>query len=315
MKQVELDMAQVRAFVAAAEELHFGRAAERLFVSQQALSKRVGKLEESLGARLFDRTTQKVELTSIGEQFLPHAIEALAAADAAVASIKSVRRTVRIDVLDERLAPMRLVRHALRRLDDLPIEVSMRHGLPNALPALRNGEADAAFGRVHSLPAANLAEVDHRLVLLEPLALLVSTQHPLAAADTIRLPDLRGVPLWVPIGGAVGEWADFLRQFASAWDLDLDFSGPSLSLDYLVDEIGVRPEVATLVGSRMEMPSADRTKVVYIVDPTPAYPWSLVWPRGRAHSLLPELLAAFREGLTGLDDVWLTEQDRIGLGT
>lgn len=308
-------MAQVRAFVTAAEELHFGRAAERLYLSQQALSKRIGKLEETLSARLFDRSTQKVELTPVGERFLPYAIDALSAADAAIASIRETTQTIRIDVLDERLAPMQLVRHAVRHLEDVPLEVSMRHGLPNTLPALRTGEADAAFGRVHSLPASALAELAHRLVLLEPLALLVSRDHELAAAESIRLDDLRGVPLWVPIGGAVGEWAEFLREFAAAWRLDLDFSGPALSLDYLVDEVGARPDVATLVGSRMELPSAERANVVYIVDPTPAYPWSLVWPRGREHPLLPKLLDAFTTGFTRPDDLWLTEADRIGLAT
>ncbi|NKE57582.1 LysR family transcriptional regulator [Lentzea sp. PSKA42] len=306
-------MAQVRAFVTAAEELHFGRAAERLYVSQQALSKRVSKLEDSLSARLFDRSTQKVELTPAGERFLPYAIDALAAADAAVASIKETRQTVRVDVLDERLAPMQLVRHAMRRLENLPIEVSMRHGLPNALSALRSGEADAAFGRVHSLAPREVAELAHRLVLLEPLALLVSRDHPLAAADSVGLASLREVPLWAPIGGAVAEWAAYLKQFAEAWHLRVDFSGPSLSLDYLVDDIASRPEVATLVGGRMQLPPTSRAAVVYLTDPTPVYPWSLVWPKGKEHPLLRALLDAFTEGFTWPQDVWLAEADRIGL--
>ncbi|WP_035909810.1 LysR family transcriptional regulator [Lentzea aerocolonigenes] len=310
---MELDMGQVRAFVTAAEELHFGRAAERLHVSQQALSKRVGKLEDSLSVRLFDRSTQKVELTQAGERFLPFAIDALAAADAAVAAIKGTRQTVRVDVLDERLAPMQLVRHATRRLEDLPIEVSMRHGLPNALPALRTGEADAAFGRVHSLAPREIAELAHRLVLLEPLALLVSRDHPLAAADSVGLASLRDVPLWAPIGGAVAEWAAYLEQFADAWGLNVDFSGPSLSLDHLVDDIAARPEVATLVGGRMQLPPTSRAAVVYLTGPTPVYPWSLVWPKGKQHPLLEALLDAFTEGFTWPPDVWLAEADRIGL--
>lgn len=306
-------MAQVRAFVTAAEELHFGRAAERLHVSQQALSKRVSKLENSLSARLFDRSTQKVELTPTGERFLPYAIDALAAADAAIASLKETTHTVRVDVLDERLAPMELVRHALRRLEDLPIEVSMRHGLPNALPALRSGEADAAFGRVHSLAPRELAELEHRLVLLEPLALLVSGDHPLAAAEEVGLASLRDVALWAPIGGAVAEWAGYLEQFAQAWGLRVDFSGPSLSLDHLMDDIASRPDVATLVGGRMQLPPTSRAAVVYLTDPTPVYPWSVVWPKGRQHPLLPSLLDAFAEGFTWPRDVWLAEADRAGL--
>ncbi|MET9629910.1 LysR family transcriptional regulator [Lentzea sp. NPDC006480] len=310
---MELDLGQVRAFVTAAEELHFGRAAERLHVSQQALSKRVGKLEDSLSARLFDRSTQKVELTQVGERFLPYAIDALAAADAALASLKETRQTVRVDVLDERLAPMQLVRHALRRVEDLPIEVSMRHGLPNALPALHSGEADAAFGRVHSLAPREIAELEHQLVLLEPLALLVSRDHPLAAADSVALTSLRDVPLWAPIGGAVAEWAGYLEEFARSWALRVDFSGPSLSLDHLVDDVAARPDVATLVGGRMQLPPTSRATVVYLTDPTPVYPWSLAWLKGRRHPLLATLLDAFTEGFTWPRDVWLAEADRTGL--
>ncbi|MFC9690676.1 LysR family transcriptional regulator [Kribbella sp. NPDC056951] len=309
---MELDLAQVRAFVVAAEELHFGHAAERLAVSQQAVSKRVAKLEESLATRLFDRGTHKVELTAAGARFLPHAIEALAAADAAIASVVPTTRTLRLDVLDERLAPLQLVQHAVRRLDDFPIEVSMRHGLPAALPALRNREVDAAFGRVHALTPGQLAELDHQLVLLEPLALLVSREHPLADAETVTLASLREVQLWAPLGGAVAEWADYLAQFAHAWQLELDTTGPALSLDYLVDEVAARPDVATPIGARMQLPPTSHTAVVYLTDPTPVYPWSLVWRD--EHPLLPTLLESITRGFTWPSDVWLPEADRATSG-
>jgi hypothetical protein len=53
--------------------------------------------------------------------------------------------------------------------------------------------------------------------------------------------------------------------------------------------------------------------VVYLTDPTPVYPWSVVWPKGRQHPLLPSLLDAFAEGFTWPRDVWLAEADRTGL--
>jgi DNA-binding transcriptional LysR family regulator len=73
----------LRYFVAVAEELHFTRAAERLFVSQPALSKQVRMLERQLGAPLFERDRQGVRLTHMGAALLPHARQVLAAWDAA----------------------------------------------------------------------------------------------------------------------------------------------------------------------------------------------------------------------------------------
>ncbi|WP_314622850.1 LysR family transcriptional regulator, partial [Streptomyces stackebrandtii] len=69
---MDLDMAQVRAFVRTAEELHFGKAAGTLGISQQALSKRIARLESLLGTPLFERGGGSgVRLTPAGERFLP----------------------------------------------------------------------------------------------------------------------------------------------------------------------------------------------------------------------------------------------------
>ncbi|CAM5424823.1 HTH-type transcriptional regulator HdfR [Streptomyces fumanus] len=66
-----LDPRLLRAFVTVAEELHFTRAASRLYVAQQALSRDVRRLERALGAELFLRTTRQVTLTADGEKLLP----------------------------------------------------------------------------------------------------------------------------------------------------------------------------------------------------------------------------------------------------
>ena len=87
---VDLDLAQVRAFVAVADEAHFGRAAELLSVSQQGLSKRIARLEAELGVRLLTRArgqqqSRGVTLTDAGQRFLPPARRLVAAGDIAAA--------------------------------------------------------------------------------------------------------------------------------------------------------------------------------------------------------------------------------------
>src|ERR1700691_684616 len=94
---VDLDLARVRAFVAVADEGHFGHAAAVLSVSQQGLSKRVARLEVELGVRLLTRNVSGVSLTEAGRRSLGPARRLLAAADFASAAVRQEQRPLRID--------------------------------------------------------------------------------------------------------------------------------------------------------------------------------------------------------------------------
>src|SRR4051794_34197165 len=92
---VDLDTRLLRAFVAVAEELNFTRAAERLVLTQQALSAQIKQLETRLSTKLFERTTRKVVLTPAGERLLPHARAALAALEDGQRELEAFRRSAR----------------------------------------------------------------------------------------------------------------------------------------------------------------------------------------------------------------------------
>jgi DNA-binding transcriptional LysR family regulator len=85
---VELDLAQIRAFIAVVDHQHFGEAAQALWLSQQAVSKRVARLEAMLGP-LFERRRGGVSLTPVGQRLLPAARRLLEAADEAAKSARS----------------------------------------------------------------------------------------------------------------------------------------------------------------------------------------------------------------------------------
>jgi DNA-binding transcriptional LysR family regulator len=308
---VDLDLSLVRSFVYAAEELHFGAAAERLFITQQALSKRIQRLEEMLGVDLFARSTRSVALTPAGQRFLRHAEDLLAASTAAVLAVRESAPPLRVDVLHELLAPMALLRRVLAMRTGIRVEVSARRSIVPALAAISRGEIDLAFGRLQDLGLTLPPTLVQRVVRLEPLHVLVADDHPLAARDALRPADLRDFGLWVPNPGSAVEWDGYLRRFAAEFDIPLSFEQPASTQDGLADLLRAERVRVSVIGGDMPLPSSAQLKTIPLVDPVPVYPWSLVWPT-RANPLTREFVEAAvalgRARRTA--EVWLPDVDR-----
>ena len=97
-QEVRLDLRLVGYFVAVAEHCHFGRAATALRVAQPSLSRQIGRLQQLIGVRLFDRTPQSTRLTEAGEVFLPRARELLRSAVQATAQARDAAQPSRIAI-------------------------------------------------------------------------------------------------------------------------------------------------------------------------------------------------------------------------
>lgn len=298
---MDLDIAQVRAFVVTARERHFGRAAQSLFLTQQALSKRIRKLEDALATPLFLRTPRSVELTADGERFLPHARELLRVADAAVAAMGADDRPLRLDVVDYRLAPISLLRRLAAREPALKIDRVAGGAFANAVGPLLSGELDAAIGRVNGSGAPLPDELEHRVVRLEPLVALLAPEHPLAAADVIRLADLRAEGIWLPGLRGPAEWLSYLRELCDRFDVPIDDSGVSYDLRHTLEQTRYGTRRVTLAGADMGL-APDLNLKVLPFEPSPLFPWSLVWRRGKAHPALRRLLAL--AGRTSREEDW-----------
>ncbi len=215
---MEAHTRRLRYFVAVAEELHFSRAAERLFVAQQALSKQIRGLESDLGVTLLRRTTRSVELTPAGETFLAAARQTLSAFDTGVDAARAAPPT-RGEVLRIGF----LTGAALALTTPILTEFSLRHPgvrldlheFPLADPSagLAADTTDVALLR---LPIS-LTPIETEPLFIEPRVAVVPAHHRLADRDCVRVADLLDEPL------TIGRSDD--RAWRDFWSLAAHRSG------------------------------------------------------------------------------------------
>ncbi|MGB8877558.1 MAG: LysR substrate-binding domain-containing protein, partial [Solirubrobacteraceae bacterium] len=193
---MDLDPGELRAFVTVAEELHFGRAALRLDISQPQVSRRVRALEETLGVELFVRTARRTALTDAGEMLLLDAREALAGFDRLRARARVVRSgaggRVSVGFLWSTLSAFlpQLVAAAGERHRDIELSVSQLVFL-EMLPSLRRGDVDLVIGR----SAREASDIVEETLRREPSVLAMPEGHPFTRQDTLRLAQLDGEPM------------------------------------------------------------------------------------------------------------------------
>ena len=193
---MRMDLPLLRAFVVLAEELHFGRAALRLGLSQPQVSRRVRALEDELGVQLFVRTPRHTALTEIGRRLLDDARETLTAAERLQARARAAAGTPtgRVAVgfvwstLGTYLAP--LVAAAPERHPDIELAVSQKRFV-DIVPSLRRGDVDLVISRT----LLERGEMIETLLRREPSFLAVPASHPFAARASLTWDELEGEPM------------------------------------------------------------------------------------------------------------------------
>ncbi len=318
---MDLDLAQVRAFAAVADHRHFSRAAAELNLTQQALSKRIQRLEQAVGELLLERAPTGIRLTAAGQRFLPHARQSLAAADAAVAAARRLRRPVRADVWGQPHPPLTRLAELMAAVPEISVEVSTRRSVPLAINALLRGELDLAFGRPYDLDQLWPTELSRRLVELSRMGALLSGRSSLADRDVIRPGDLAGHRIWAPALGTAPEFAGWWRRAAEYLGLELETAGRNLGLGQAIADVNADPGRVALVPAGMEMTDDPAVAVLCpLAHPAMLFSWSVMWrtdERNPDVTLLIQKLAerserggwaAFRPGLD-----WLPDPDRAHL--
>ena len=276
----ELDLRALRYFVTAAEELHFTRAAARLFIAQQALSRDIGRLERELGTQLFVRTTRRVALTPAGERLLVRARELLALHDATWRELRPVARTYVADLLsDGRRTGLTVLEAARDSAPDIDFRGMYGGGMARAVSGLLAGEIDVGFGRAEWIGRRENAALAAEIIRFEPLAVLLPDFHDLAAMEAVPLAALEGSEIDVNIDDpASPEWTDLSRQLLALAKARPVAAHPTA---IGVGEASVhlrRQGLPILTGA--DMADVPGGVVRPIVEPTMLFPWSIVYRRG-----------------------------------
>ncbi len=245
-------MRHLRALLALAEELNFTRAAERLHLTQQALSGQIRQLEERVATQLVQRDSHRVQLTPAGQTLIEHARPLLAGAEHAIlASRAAGDQSVRLTVGYVAPFTRRLVGPAFDTFYEAHPEAEvMIHfaGFLDPLGGLRDGPADVAilYGDFEH------DGIERRLLFSEPRGLALAADHPLAARSEITIEDLIAEPLVeVPVRDRI--WSDFWTAAGQRNGVPPRIGASVTTLDGLMEAIGAGLGVATTVAPAIDM--------------------------------------------------------------
>lgn len=203
----DLDLRLVRYFTVVAEHLNYARAAAALHIAQPSLSRQIQRLEDALGVRLLERSSQGSRLTAAGAAFLPQAQTLLHTAHRAVLGARAAAppRTVTVGYVED-LVITPAVRDLRRRHPD--VHVRTRHLDWDEARALPEGRIDALVVRT-PLPIPDDG-LDVTVLYDEPRALLVPSAHRLAGKESVTPGDFADEPL-VACAGMAALWTGFWR--------------------------------------------------------------------------------------------------------
>ncbi|MFI7388880.1 LysR substrate-binding domain-containing protein [Streptomyces sp. NPDC049813] len=293
-----MELKHLTGFIAVAEELHFGRAAERLHIAQSPLSQQIRLLERDLGVRLFDRTTRSVRLTPAGHSLVEPARRLLADASA-------VRRTVRAAHLGEAgrvtvgfggassyAALPLLTRAVTSRHPGIELVLVGQTYTGEALRRVADGTLDVGF---MALPVRR--GITARVVRRERLVLALPDSHPLAALDEVPVRELAGEPV---VTFPLSRESAVREAMAQACH-DAGFA-PRIAQE-APDSYTLLALVAAGVGVAVVVDSARSIHLEHVVfrpltgDGVPVLPIALGWRAGNASAALDAVLRVAEEVL------------------
>lgn len=293
---MRVELRHLRYFLAVAEELHFGRAAQRLGIAQPALSQQIRRLEEEVGTELFHRTRRSVEISAAGEAMRRHASQALAATAAGVEAARGAGRgeTGQLTVGFIESAAGTIVPVAVRRFRARHPGVALRLrelSVASQVEGLRSGAIDVGVIR----PPIEAPELELELVIDEPLVLAVADRGRWAARKRVSPRSLSEEPLVLlareVVPGLHDQIISLLHEHGGA-----SIAQEATSIQAVLGLVAAGLGVSVLPAS---VRSLERTGVVFVpLVPSPRSAIAVVRRRDDRSQLTRTFLEAAREPIT-----------------
>ena len=266
-----MELRQLRYFVTLAEELHFGRAAERERIVQSALSQQLQRLERELQVSLLERSTHRVGLTAAGVAFLAEARQILAHVDRAAGIARGAAVTVRVGIDSGYDSMPQILREAQVRYPDLVIH-QVELSVPEQYRQLVDGRLDVGVGRSVLAPP----KVASRLFRLDVLGVLMPAGHRFSALDAVPVAALAEEPLLLAEDERAPEFNQFVVEVCrSAGFTPAVYAGS-------VQSIRAAAHLVTWGRCLYCVPSSCITALPGVIwrpltEPESRYPWSVLW--------------------------------------
>ncbi|ACU73891.1 transcriptional regulator, LysR family [Catenulispora acidiphila DSM 44928] len=288
---MDVDLRKLRYFLAVADELHFGRAAERLHIAQPVLSRQIRVLEGELGTELFLRDRRHTVLTPAGEQLVQDAKQLLANADALQRRVRAAGQGV--TRLTIGFMPGITVTPVISRLrahhPDLDVRM-LRTGWHDQVEVLHDARADIGIVR---LPI-NQTGLELRPLYTEPRLAILPTTHPLAAKHTIHITDLAADHL-LQDPDAIPEWRDIAKELRTG----AHRPAPTInSVEEKLELVAGGQGIAVIPASTAAFYTRPDIAAIPIDDLSPNHV-AAAWPTDRTTPLIEEFVEAATELLPG----------------
>lgn len=285
-----MELRHLKYFVAVAQEMSFTHASEKLHIAQPPLSQQIRQLEDELGVVLIERG-RPLKLTEAGKVFLERASCILSSIDSAVGDVRRISGGFggRLSISFPGSAMFSILPEVLKifRQSYPGVQLGLYELLPfESAQALRNGEIDVSFTRP---PIGVSADFDERVLVREPFAVVVPSQHPLAPRGEVSLTELEGEPLILYPRYPLPSTTDIIVKACQ----DVGFEPLIIQeVRHLQTAIGLVSSGIgiTLIASSVALQPRRGVTFLRLRESTPTHDLSMAWRRGTVPAALKHFI-------------------------